>query len=46
MAEMKAFTLWFLDTIPDFLMSDPIKYLWGLALLGYILKLILNLRRY
>lgn len=44
MAAMQSFTLWFLEELPDFLWSEPIRYLWGLMLLGYIFKIILSLR--
>lgn len=44
MAAMQTFTLWFLTELPDFLMSEPICYLWGLVLLGYIFKLIISFR--
>lgn len=33
-----------LDMIPDFLWSEPIKYLWGLMLTGYVFKIILGLK--
>ena len=43
---MKTFCLWFIDQLPDFLMSEPICYLVGfafgfvtLALLGRMLRL-------
>lgn len=33
MAEMKTFVLWFIQQLPTFLMSEPIKYLVGMAFL-------------
>ena len=44
MAAMQSFTLWFIQNLPTFFMSEPIKYLWGLLLLGYIIKLIVSFR--
>lgn len=44
-SQMISFTDWFLTEIPDFLMSDAIKPLWGLLLAGYIVRLILDFRR-
>lgn len=44
MAAMQSFTLWLLEEIPAFLWAEPIRYLWGLLLLGYIFKLILSIR--
>lgn len=45
MADVKDFTLWLLQNIPDFLMSDPVKYVWGFILSAYILRMILSLKR-
>lgn len=44
MAAMQSFTLWFLEELPAFLWAEPIRYLWGLMLLGYIFKLITYLK--
>lgn len=44
MAAMQSFTVWFLQELPEFLMAEPICYLWGLLLLGYIVRLILSIR--
>lgn len=45
MADVQTFSLWLLEELPDFLMSDPIKYVWGFILSAYILKTILSIRR-
>lgn len=44
MAAMQSFSLWFLENLPSFFMSEPIVYVWSFALLAYIFKLILSLR--
>lgn len=44
MAAMQSFTIWFLQELPEFLMAEPICYLWALLLLGYIVRLILSIR--
>lgn len=46
MQTMIDFTSWFLSAIPDFLWAEPIRYLWGLLLLGYIFRIILDFRSY
>lgn len=47
MVAMQQFVTWFLTELPDFLMSEPICYLWGLVLLGYIIRIfVINLRRF
>lgn len=46
MVAMQNFCTWFLTQLPTFFMSEPVCYLWGIALVGYILKLIVSLRRY
>lgn len=43
MASMQSFTLWFLNNIPRFLLSEPIVYFVGLAILGLIIQIILRL---
>lgn len=45
MQEMMEFNTWFLQEMPAFLLSDPVKYFFGLILLSYSLKLILSLRK-
>lgn len=47
MQAMQQFTSWFLTELPGFLMSEPICYLWGIVLLGYIVRVfIIGLRRF
>ena len=47
MAAMQSFMSWFLTQLPAFLMAEPICYLWGLVLLGYIVRVfIVSLRRF
>lgn len=43
MASMQSFTLWFLNQLPAFLLSEPISYFTGLIILGFIIKVILTL---
>lgn len=43
MTAMKNFTLWLLDNIPDFLMSEPIVYFVGIFILAFIVKILLTL---
>ena len=45
MSQMMTFVNWFIEELPDFLMSDAIKPLWGLLLAGYIIRIVLDLRR-
>lgn len=45
MSDIQTFSLWFIQNVPDFLMADPIKYVWGFILSAYILKVILFIRR-
>lgn len=45
MAAMKDFTMWLLDNIPDFLMSEPIIYLFGCILLSFVVSIIFRLCR-
>lgn len=45
MSDVQDFTLWLIQNVPDFLMSDPIKYVWGFILSAYILKVIVFIRR-
>ena len=46
MQEMMNFTTWFLNQLPAFLMSDAIKPLWGLIIVSYIIRIVLDIRRY
>lgn len=39
-ADVQTFSLWFLEQVPDFLMSEPICYFVGLALGIVVLNLI------
>lgn len=43
MIAMKEFTMWLLDNIPEFLMSEPIVYLFGAILLSFVVTIILRL---
>lgn len=48
MAESKEFVLWFLENIPDFLMSEPINLFLGFAFLAVtisIFKQIINVTK-
>ena len=42
MEAMKDFCLWWFGNLPDFLLSDPIKYFIGLLLMCFILKIIFS----
>lgn len=46
MADIKTFVLWFIDNIPTFLMSEPIKYFVGIAILVFIIKIIFGFIRF
>lgn len=46
MQVMQAFTTWFISQLPVFFMSEPICYLWGIAIVAYLLKVVLSLRSY
>lgn len=46
MESVTQFWTWFIEEFPAFLMSEPIKYFVGLIILGYIIKLIVSLRRF
>lgn len=39
MSDMMDFSMWFLQQIPDFLMSEPINYLVGLGVLSVVVVL-------
>lgn len=45
MQAMMEFSTWFIENIPEFLWSDAIRPLWALLLTGYIIRIILDLRR-
>lgn len=45
MQEMIQFNTWFLQEMPAFLLSDPVKYFFGLVLLAYSLKILFSLRK-
>lgn len=38
MENAKSFAMWFLENIPDFLMSEPIVYIVGLFVLAVVIK--------
>lgn len=42
---MTDFIGWILDTIPEFLSSEPIIYLFAFGLLGYVFSLVIKLLR-
>lgn len=44
MAVMQEFCSWFLGELPEFLMSDPIKYIWSLMILAYAFKIIFMIK--
>lgn len=43
MSDMVSFSSWFFTNLPDFLLSEPIKYFVGLVISAFIIKLILSL---
>lgn len=45
MQNMQYFIVWFLDHIPEFLMSEPIVYLFGFVLLAFTVKIIFRIMR-
>ena len=45
MQDMISFNTWFLQNMPGFLLSDPVKYLFGLIILAYCIKILMNLRK-
>lgn len=45
MQSMIQFCTWFLSQLPAFFLAEPICYLWGLAIVAYIFRIILSLRR-
>lgn len=44
MADMISFCESILSMIPDFLMSEPIKYVTGLIVLSYVIRLFFMIR--
>lgn len=46
MQVMQTFVGWFLSNLPAFFMAEPICYIWGLILLSFVLRMIMDLRRY
>lgn len=42
MSAMQAFWEWWFVQLPSFLMSEPIKYIFGLCILMFIVKIILS----
>lgn len=43
MQAMQTFTMWLLDNIPDFLMSEPIIYIFGAIILSFVVSIIFRL---
>lgn len=43
MSDMVNFSSWFFSALPDFLLSEPIKYFTGLIITFFIVKVILRL---
>lgn len=43
MEAMKAFTLWLINNVPTFLMSEPVIYFVALAILAILIKCISQL---
>lgn len=43
MADMINFSSWIFSELPDFLLSDPIKYFTGLMITTFIVKVIISL---
>lgn len=41
---MQSYTTWLLTNLPAFFMSEPICYLWGIALLAYLVRVILSFK--
>lgn len=46
MQSMIDFSTWFLSELPTFMWSEPVRYIWGLALTAYLIRCILSLRHY
>lgn len=46
MQSMITFSTWFLSNLPAFFMSEPVCYIWGLALTFYIFHQMLLLKHY
>lgn len=43
MANAKEFAIWFLEKLPEFLMSEPIVYIIGLFVLAFVIKLMFRI---
>lgn len=43
MADMISFSSWFFSNLPDFLLSEPIKYFTGLIITFFVVKVIISL---
>lgn len=43
MASMQSFVSWFLTQLPNFLLAEPICYLFGFVLLGITIKIIVHM---
>lgn len=46
MQTMIDFSTWFLTNLPAFMWSEPIRYIWGLALTAYLIRVMLSLKNY
>lgn len=42
MSAMQSFWQWWFEELPAFLMSEPIKYIFGLCIFTFILKIVLS----
>lgn len=45
MQAMMDFNTWFLQTMPEFLLTEPVNYLFGLILLSYVFKIFFSIFR-
>lgn len=45
MEAMKDFVLWFIQVVPDFLLSPPISAFVGMALLGFTITILRRMMR-
>ena len=43
MTAMKNFAMWFLSQLPQFFLSEPIVYLFGIVILAFVISLIFRL---
>ena len=46
MQAMMTFTTWFLNQLPDFLLSEPIVYFIAIIILIWLLKIIFSIATY